>query len=264
MLKDGTVRHVRDLPTPPAPLCVVIEEYGYIIARIRRTNPKLAKTVDGDFDELMRLSRAADIHFVLIDQYPDQWSNQTFSTASGWLACFRLAPGQGSKVAQYDAHSLPANGAFLHDYVRYDSWFVPPDRFPRLLELTPKSQAPRVIDGQCTPVQDQFIAPVQEVHTRVDPPPAPPVNSMNLAPTTVEGWYEWTLDNYLPTHTELLQTDNGRGVGIKALAETMALQNGKDYEAMKGTASEVAKRLRASVMLPTGDRLGTDISKGAL
>ena len=64
----------------------------------------------------------------------------------------------------------------------------------------------------------------------------------------LEKWYRWTIDNYLPTHPELLQTDDrGRGMGVKALAETMAAENGKGMDAMKGTASEVAKRLRADV-----------------
>jgi hypothetical protein len=106
------------------------------------------------------------------------------------------------------------------------------------------------------PVQGQFTA----VRTRVAPPPPEPVN---YVPTTVEGWYEWTLDNYLPTHPELLQTDDrGRGIGVKALGEAMAEENGKDYESMKGTASEVAKRLRAEASLPSGGKFGVDITNG--
>jgi hypothetical protein len=80
-------------------------------------------------------------------------------------------------------------------------------------------------------------------------------------PTTTDGWYEWTLENYLPKHPELLQVDSrGRGVGVKELGEAMAVCNGKDYDAMKGTASDVAKRLRTEVGLPGGERIGIDIS----
>lgn len=71
------------------------------------------------------------------------------------------------------------------------------------------------------------------------------VNSNELAPVTADGWYEWTLTNYLPAHPELLQTDaNGRGIGVKALGEAMADACGKSYDSMKGMASEVAKRVR--------------------
>jgi hypothetical protein len=111
------------------------------------------------------------------------------------------------------------------------------------------------------PVQDQFRA----VRTRVDPPPPAAMNyPVNVTPTTVEGWYEWTLDNYLPMHLELLQTDDrGRGIGVKALAEAMGAECGKDIDAMKGTASEVAKRLRNEARTTTGDKLGVDVTGGA-
>ena len=83
------------------------------------------------------------------------------------------------------------------------------------------------------------------------------------SPATVNDWHKWTLDNYLPAHPELLQLDTrGRGMGIKALSEAMATENGKDAEAMKGTASEVAKRLREECRLPGGAPLGTDVSIG--
>ncbi len=76
---------------------------------------------------------------------------------------------------------------------------------------------------------------------------------MNTAPATVDGWYEWTLDNYLPQHFELFETDKrGRGMGVQALAETMAALNGKSVSAMGGTASEVAKRIRTECKLMGG------------
>lgn len=92
--------------------------------------------------------------------------------------------------------------------------------------------------------------------------------SANPKPTkppamSLSAWYDWTAKHYLPSHLELLQLDSrGRGVGVKALAEAMAAECGKDIDAMKGTASEVAKRLRNEVHTTTGDRLGTDITGG--
>ena len=267
MLRDGQAANVRLLPAPPSPVVVVVEEYGDTIALMRRTNRKAADATDATLDRLMRLSRATDIHLILIDQYPEEWSPQVMAGASRWLACFQLAPGQGAKVGEYKAAELPANGAFLHKTHTYDSWFVKPDVFPQLLQRTPASQAPRVIDGQCSPVHSassgEFTAPVQGSSPRVTHTPAV---SMNSVPDTVDGWYEWTLDNYLPTHTELLRTENGRGVGVKALAETMAVVargNALEYEAFKGSASEVAKRLRNEVALPRGDRLGVDVTTEA-
>lgn len=83
------------------------------------------------------------------------------------------------------------------------------------------------------------------------------------APSTLESWYLWAKDNYLPAHPELLQTDaQGRGMGVKALAEAMAGECGKDVDAMKGTASGVAKRLRSEASLPSGAAFGVNISTG--
>jgi hypothetical protein len=52
----------------------------------------------------------------------------------------------------------------------------------------------------------------------------------------------------------LLQVDaQGRGIGIRALAEAMAAHGRGDagqYEAMKGVASEVAKQLRMNSRRP--------------
>jgi hypothetical protein len=82
-------------------------------------------------------------------------------------------------------------------------------------------------------------------------------------PATIETWYQWTLQDYLPSHLELLQVDNqGRGIGVMALAQTMAMMNGKDVTAMKGTASKVAKKIREDATLPGGAPLGVDISTG--
>lgn len=83
----------------------------------------------------------------------------------------------------------------------------------------------------------------------------------------MDDWYEWVLNHYLPGHPELLQVDaQGRGVGVRALAEAMAQTargDAREYEAYKGAASEVAKRLRRDLRLPGGERLGADISRTA-
>ena len=106
-----------------------------------------------------------------------------------------------------------------------------------------------------------FTEPVHNPPHEVGVSPSPAMNSAMNYPTTVDGWYEWTLENYLPMHPELLQVDaRGRGVGVMALAVAMGEYNGKNVDDMKGTASEIAKRLRSEVNLPGGDRFGTDIS----
>jgi hypothetical protein len=100
--------------------------------------------------------------------------------------------------------------------------------------------------------------PSGSAHAPAEPQPS----GSAAAPTTVDGWYEWTLSVYLPDHPEILSVDaRGNGVGITALAEAMARHGRGDasqYEAMKGTASEVAKRLRKTISLRSGAAFGVD------
>lgn len=242
------------------PVLVLIEEYGDLIAQLRRLDRQRAAAADAMLDRLMRLSRASRIHLLLIDQYPEHWSQQVIANTK-WLAAFRLGPNQGAKIGQYRADRLPDRGRFLVRGREYDAWFAAA-HLDKLLERTPASAAPRVIDGEFT-VRSQASeggATSGEQATN-----APMNASMNAVPATAAEWYDWVLGSYLPAHPELLQVDaEGRGVGVSSLARAMAqLARGdaSQYAAFKGVASEVAKRLRAELRLPTGDRIGTDISR---
>lgn len=273
LLQQSGARTVDDIGVSHT--LVVVEEYGDLIAQLRRGDRKRADATDNTLDRLMRLSRATGIHLLMIDQYPEEWSNQVLAGCR-YLVVFKLGPNQGQKVGEYKADRLPDVGRFSVRGRQYNAWFAAP-HLDKLLAATPPSQAPRVIDGQFTvrsqprsqggeggatsgehPMNGAVNAPMNAPTT--EPRPSGSAN----APTTVDGWYEWTLAEYLPSHPELLQVDaQGRGVGVRALAAAMAAHGRGDasqYEAMKGAASEVAKRLRAAVSLPGGERLGTDIS----
>lgn len=249
-------------------MLVVMEEYGDLIATLRIRSRTTADAIDTELDTLLRRGRKAGMHFALIDQYPENWSNQIIA-GTKFRAVFQLGPNQGAKVQEYKANELPPRGVFLWQGKRYTAWHAQPPLRQLLAEVPALDVRARVLDVSSQPVHRAVHGPVQEQFTgyspEVAPPPSPAVNyAVNSIPTTVDGWYEWTLDNYLPAHLELLQTDDrGRGVGVKALAEAMAAECGKDVDAMKGTASEVAKRLRNEVRTTTGDKLGVDITGGA-
>lgn len=250
-------------------MLVVMEEYGDLIATLRIRSRTTADAIDTELDTLLRRGRKAGMHFALIDQYPENWSNQIIA-GTKFRAVFQLGPNQGAKVQEYKANELPPRGVFLWQGKRYTAWHAQPPLRQLLAEVPALDVRARVLDASSQGSSQQFTGAVQEQFTgyspEVAPPPPPVMNySVNSAPTTVDGWYEWTLDNYLPTHLELLQTDDrGRGVGVKGLAEAMAAECGKDVDAMKGTASEVAKRLRSEVHTTTGDKFGIDITGGAV
>lgn len=79
------------------PIMVVIEEYGDLISQLRRTDRKRADATDATLDRLMRLSRSSRMHLLMIDQYPEEWSNQVIAGCK-YLVVFRLGPNQGAKV----------------------------------------------------------------------------------------------------------------------------------------------------------------------
>lgn len=246
------------------PVLVLIEEYGDLIAQLRRLDRQRAAAADAMLDRLMRLSRASRIHLLLIDQYPEHWSQQVIANTK-WLAAFRLGPNQGAKIGQYRADRLPDRGRFLVRGREYDAWFAAA-HLDKLLERTPASAAPRVIDGEFTVRSQASEGGATSGEQATNAPMNASMNaSMNAVPATAAEWYDWVLGSYLPAHPELLQVDaEGRGVGVSSLARAMAqLARGdaSQYAAFKGVASEVAKRLRAELRLPTGDRIGTDISR---
>lgn len=238
-------RTINDIAQPPARILVVIEEYGDLIAQLRRSDKRRADDADNLLDRLMRLSRASGIHLLMIDQYPEEWSNQVLANTK-WLAAFRLGPNQGAKVREYRADQLPDRGRFIVRGQEFNSWNVAA-YLERMLSYVPASAAPPIIDGNA-------------VHETVEGGRASGEQSIN-APANLSDWYEWTLTNYLPAHPELLQVDaQGRGIGVLALARAMAeLARGdmKQMDSFKGVASEVAKRLRNEVRLHHNNHFST-------
>jgi hypothetical protein len=239
------------------PVLVVIEEYGDLIAQLRRIDRKRADATDATLDRLMRLSRSSRIHLLMIDQYPEDWSQQVIAGCK-WLGVFRLGPNQGNKVSEYGADQLPDRGYFLLRRRKYGAWFAAP-HLDRMLAMTPASSAPRVIDGEFTVSSSGWGRGATSGELSTNGAMNAAMNGATNTPSTTAEWYEWTRTQYLPEHPELLQVDaSGRGIGVSALARAMARQargDSSQMEAYKGVASEVARRLRAEVP-PVGEETG--------
>ena len=252
-LAEAGRRNIGEMTRPPQRIVVVICEFGAQCELAR------AEGVMGEIEtnllQLARKAAAAGIHLVLEDQAVERWPRALSANVAG------TAIGRMPLYAAQACGFVARRGMTTETLERGQFWFGgqllrTPHMQPELRTLLASVPAPRRLvmltprwEGSSQPVHGAVHGAVQGSLPEVDPPPTPAVNTpMNTTPTTVEGWYEWTIDNYLPMHPELLQTDDrGRGMGVKALAETMAAENGKGMDAMKGTASEVAKRLRADV-----------------
>jgi Na+-transporting methylmalonyl-CoA/oxaloacetate decarboxylase gamma subunit len=272
ILRQNGAKSVARLQRPPQRIVVVFGEFGAQMASARADG--IGGEVEYPLTQLARLAGSTGIHLVAEDQVVKGWPRELIGNMVPVIGRMPAYAGQ--------ACGYQGRGGGTDTFPPYTFWyegamFRPPHMEPALPSIMARVQPPKAlvmltpaakveVEGEESSSQDSS-RPVQEpVHSQFtaktgDTPPIPAsVNyPVNTTPTTVEGWYEWTLDNYLPTHLELLQTDDrGRGVGVKALAEAMAAECGKDVDAMKGTASEVAKRLRNEARTTTGDKLGVD------
>ena len=209
------------------PVFVVLEEYGDLIAQLRRVSRKDADHVDAMLDTLLRRGRKHNIHLCFVDQYPENWSPQVMG-GTKFQAVFQLGPGQGAKMAQWKANDLPDRGAFLHRGRVFHTWHAAAE-LPRLLQGIPATNR-RLIAGNganagATPAQrppDAPSAPAQR-------PPKPESESEAK-------WREFT-DRWFEAHPQFLSEPYG---GISALARAMAHEDGRpeDWPAYKSTAKE--------------------------
>lgn len=250
--------NIMALPDAPPQVVAVVTEFG-ALCDVAAGEGVLDQVLD-PLKLILREAGATGVHVLFEDQAVDKRWPRGISTNAEPITGY-LPLNYGATGGYHNAHQL-APYSFHYAGAVFNTWHMR----PALRGLL--AAAPGISETLVSSSQVQFTGAVhassQAVHTRVDPPLTPSMNSpMNTAPATLDGWYEWTLDNYLPMHYELLQTDaQGRGMGVKGLAEAMAAECGKDLDAMKGTASGVAKRLRLEAALPGGDRLGVDVTHG--
>jgi hypothetical protein len=241
--------NIAALENPPRRKVIVIAEFGAACA---------TAAADGLLDDVLyplqllaREAGATGIHLVVEDQVVDQrWPRGVSTNLEAVTG--RLPENYGAAGGYVFAHKLPAY-TFHYNGVDFGTWPMAPVLAVLLANVRPVTVDGRVVSspGSSRAGGGEGYTSEQPVNTVVNSP-------VNSVPVTVDGWYEWTLDNYFPAHMELLRTENGRGVGIQALADAMAAHNGKDATAMKGTASEVAKRLRTEASIFGGKSLGSD------
>lgn len=262
IMRDHQVGEWRALGQYAGPeIVVVLEEFGTIREEIAVTKGggRRLEAVDHTVEMMFRWARMTGFHFVVIDQAPEKLHPVVRGGCKLRLA-YHLDISSASVLKEYEATALPPVGEFMISRRQYQAWNCDA-HLPQLLQrlqpfahqrlLPPPAEDGREGSSQSSSqpvhgaVHGQFMGSSPEV---APPPPSPVNTTVNTPPETVEGWYEWTLDNYLGAHPELLQLDaRGRGMGVTALAAAMAAENGKDLDAMKGTASEVAKRLRGDI-----------------
>lgn len=242
---------VMALPNPPRPVLVVIEEYGDLIDQLRKAKAGDAAKVDAMLDRLLRLSRMTDIHLLLIDQYPEHWSNQVMAGTKA-KAVFQLGPNQGGKVAEYHADKLPDVGRYLLKGKEYNAWYAAPD-LAAILRGLPARQGADVVG-----VAYSVHGGVQDGDGGINGD-----SEAVRTPRTNEPASKWddVTAAFFVARPELL---TGPARGVVDLARAMAEADGgvKAHTAYKGIAHTYFHAFRKNVRLPGGEALGVDVTNG--
>ncbi len=232
-------------PGAAQPLLIIIEEYGDLIRQLRTAKRSDADHVDRALDLLLRRGRKRGMHLLLVDQYPEHWSQQVIA-GTKFRAVFRLGPNQGAKMEEYHAAKLPDRGAFLHNGNQFESWHAQP-ALRRLLATVPAAPAPSIIDGTCTVRPERSVAGEWGSTSGANAPnerPNAPAPNADLGPTDLqEIVWAWRDSHPDGSQAEMRRQLGERGVDIS-----------------KGYAHELWHRWPGPARLPGSDKLGTDIS----
>lgn len=161
-----TAHSLSDIAADPAVLAdnprtiVLIEEFGSLMDRLRATSRGMAARADFLLNELMRRSRKTAIHVVMLDQYPERWTDQTIVN-TGAKFVFQIDGGKGAKMSAFNADNLDV-GQFVCRNKQYDCFNMAVDAL-RIMRELPRIPQPPLIEGTVTRSEVIDSRPVEVV-----------------------------------------------------------------------------------------------------
>ena len=244
--------NISRLPDPPRRIVVVIAEFGALCAQAD-ADGVLAEMLH-PLTMLLREAGAAGVHVVIEDQVVDRRWPRGISTNAEPITGY-LPQNYGAAGGYYDAHKLPAY-TFHYAGCVFKSFDV----------RTGLGEALRLV-GPVTPVAGTGVhggvgrgftsgeRGVNGVHERL-------VNDgMNGVMNGDDNRWQPLIDSWFAEHPEAL---TGPAVGISDIARRMSIAETGSvdaYERYKGIAHKLFHEFRNAVRLPSGERLGADISR---
>lgn len=140
------VENIGQLDYKIPPMFVIMEEFGYTMQALNAANKKRHDQTENALSNLMRVSRATGIHFLLIDQSARNWPGTIKANVKAWFS-YQLKGLQGNAFNAYDLHLLKPKGQFWHNDQIYDAWFT-------------KSEV-RVLQQELRPVRTKMLTNVE-------------------------------------------------------------------------------------------------------
>ena len=248
-------------------IVVVISEFGAQMADARAEG--IGREVEYPLTQLARLAGSAGIHLVAEDQAVEQWPRPLIANMSPVIGKMPDHAGQacgyhgrGGGTGAFQSYTFWYEGVMLstpHMEPALPSIMTQIRPPQALVMLTPAAEIPGE-DGVSQSVPAGVFSGVsQGVSPEVAPPPPPAGNTGNNDPNK---WDEFILE-YMAKHPELWQTPPR---GVRELARAMSRHdtgNEASEDSYVGIASKTTKRFREEAYLPSGAKLGTDITGGA-
>lgn len=254
LLGAAGAANIGQLDNPPARIVAVIAEFGALCA---------VAAADGVLEDvlrpltlLLREAGAAGVHVIIEDQVVDQRWPRGISANAEPVTGY-LPQNYGAAGGYHFAHQLPPY-TFHFGGAVFSTWEMQ-DALPGLLARV-RQVAPVVVDGQRSDDSKSVSDGVfPGVSPEVDPPPPSTGNTGGIMDNGK--WYEFIL--------AYMTTSAGRGLwqtparGVRELARVMS-RHETGNEASEGSyvsiASKMAERIRKEAYLPSGDRLGVDVT----
>lgn len=268
-LAEAGARDTTQMERPPQRIVVVVCEFGAQCEMARAEG--IMADVEVPLLQLARKAAAAGIYLVFEDQVMEHWPRAMSGNAAAVI-------GQMPLYAAQACGFIPRRGLSTETFERGQFWFGGqlvrvPHIAPELRSLLADVPAPRHLVMRTPPWVGadggrSTVPPFQgERGGRGQNTPRPqnvPVErNGGTLPIDEPGRWDDVVAAWFAANPQAL---TGAALGISDLARAMCRDNeGGDanYEAYKGRAHKLFHDFRASVRLPNGAKLGTDITGGA-
>ena len=193
LVKNHGVANIDEIEGTTIPhVLVICEEYGHVCQALQSANKKSFNDTISKMSNLMRVSRATGIHFLLIDQLPNHWP-QTIKANIGGMIGYRIKGQLANGFGMYKLGDLKPVGQFAYDDDVFDAWFTKAE-IDVLLKKQPKRKNSLLVEYRSEAASNVESSVVIEETTRLiednhsaalpTPPRQPTViQSYNTKPT---------------------------------------------------------------------------------
>lgn len=130
----STIDDVTEVNIPH--ILVILEEFGFICQSLKSANKRVYDDTISKLSNLMRVSRATGIHFLLIDQLSNSWPNTIIANIKGWVV-YRIKGKLANNIGEYHLDNLAPVGEFSFEGTAYKAWFTK-QHIDKLLQPFPK------------------------------------------------------------------------------------------------------------------------------